>query len=164
MLTVANLLTGLRLVPFALFVWAAHKSQVELTALCFALAWVPDAIDGWLARKLNQATSFGYVFDKAVDRLVLVGGMLVLLVTNLVPMYALLLATKDVVATPAAFRRRVRGGALRDFGRWGKAATLLQGTALLWLLLGFPYGLLVTLIVATFGVVAGAVYTRSLDQ
>ena len=122
-MTAANLVTGLRLVPFALFVYAAHQGKIGVAAVFFAIAWAADGVDGALARRLKQTTAFGYVFDKAVDRLVLVGGMLVLVAAGLVPAYALLVAAKDVVVTPTAFRRRTHGQALRDLGGWGKAAT-----------------------------------------
>jgi phosphatidylglycerophosphate synthase len=162
--TLANFVTGARLAPFGLFVYAAHQGSVVAAAAFFLIAWATDSVDGWLARRLKQETAFGYVFDKAVDRLVLVGGVLVLVAAGLVPAYALLIATKDVVVTPAAFRRRIRGGELRDLGRWGKAATFLQGAAVVWLLFGLPYGLGVTLLVAAFGGVAGVIYVKSLHH
>jgi phosphatidylglycerophosphate synthase len=163
MLTITNLVTGSRLVLFAGFVFAAHRELTGTAVVLFSFAWALDGIDGWLARRLEQATAFGFVFDKAVDRVVLVGGTLVVIITGLVPLSALLLITKDLLLLPAAAQRSAEGKALRDLGRLGRLATLLQGAALLWLMLAFPYGLAIAVGVAVFGVVTTVIYLRQLD-
>lgn len=158
--TAANAVTAFRLVIFALFVYATQRGIVSVAAAAFALAWGLDAVDGWLARRLRQATAFGFVFDKAVDRLVLVGGLFVLLAAGLVPLWSLLLLTKDVLVVPLVVRRSVAGQALRDLGAAGKAVAALQGLTLLWLLLGMPFGVVLTVAVAVAGGWAGYRYVQ----
>lgn len=160
LLTAANAVTAFRLLVFALFVYVAHRGFAAATAATFTLAWGLDAVDGWLARRLKQTTAFGFVFDKAVDRLVLVGGLFTLLVAGLVPLWSLLLLTKEVFVLPAVVRRRAAGQVLRDLGVAGKAAAACQGLALLWLLLGVSFGEIVTTVVAFAGGWAGWRYVR----
>ncbi|MBI4022007.1 MAG: CDP-alcohol phosphatidyltransferase family protein [Candidatus Andersenbacteria bacterium] len=158
--TYANAVTAFRLLLLAQFVYLAHAGHVGLSALAFTLAWGLDAVDGLVARWRQQVTPFGYVFDKAVDRLVLVGSLFVLVVEGLVPLWSLLLLTKDVLVIPVVVRRRMAGLALHDLGAAGKAAAVLQGAVLLWVLAGWPYGLVFSVVVALVGAFVAYQYTR----
>lgn len=65
--TWANLLTALRLastMPCAYGVWSGNW---HIAGACFTLAAVTDFFDGWLARRYEQASSLGGLFDHATD-------------------------------------------------------------------------------------------------
>ena len=76
-----NVLTLLRIgiIPvfiiifFLPFVWAHY-----LAALLFALACLTDWLDGFLARKLEQSSSFGAFFDPVADKLLVSASLLLL--------------------------------------------------------------------------------------
>jgi phosphatidylglycerophosphate synthase len=157
-MTVANLTTGSRVVFFVLFVWAAHIGAIEWMVVSFILAWGLDAVDGWVARRLNQTTGFGYIFDKVVDRVVLFCGLLVLLVNRLVPDYLLLVLVKDIASLPAASVQIHSNRAMPSTGRLGKVASAAQGVAVMWALFGAPYSFFVVLLVAVLGGVVGGFY------
>ncbi len=159
-MTVANAVTGVRLIFFALFLWAAAAHQIGLAIFFWLLAWALDFVDGWLARRLRQATAFGYIFDKAVDRLVLFGGVLVVLTEQLVPDYALLLLTKEIAILPALSWQMHQRAAMPSLGLFGKILNILQGLGFIWLLLGLPGGLWITLTIAVLGGGAGYWYLR----
>jgi phosphatidylglycerophosphate synthase len=154
-LTVATVVTGLRLGFFAVFIWAAQVGLSGLIEGAFIFAWGLDAVDGWLARRLRQETDFGYVFDKATDRLVLFGGILVLLAYGLVPVYVIVVLVKDIVVLPAVGTMYIRGQRVKDMGKMGKLVAFLQGISIVWALLGWG-GLvvLVTLVALVGGLVA----------
>jgi CDP-diacylglycerol--glycerol-3-phosphate 3-phosphatidyltransferase len=157
-MTAANIVTGIRLVLFAFFVVAAHEREVGLAAGLFAVAWGLDVVDGWLARRLKQASRFGFLFDKAVDRIVILGGCLVLLMEGLIPEPAILLLTKDIVMLPA-LTVWIKTKKQLEIIRWpGKIVTTLQGGAILWLLLGLPNELAVIFLVAAIGAIVGGRY------
>jgi len=162
--TVANLVTGFRLLPFALFIWFAHQGNIVPAASMFLLAWGLDAVDGLAARALQQETVFGYVFDKAVDRLVLVCGLFVLIVLNVVPLGSLFLITKDVIVIPTVVRRGAEGAVFQGLGLLGRVASLLQGSALLWLMLGWPGSGLIISVVGIFSVWVGVRYLQELQD
>ena len=63
----ANLLTLLRLLAGPLLVWLILNEEWWLTALTLAIAILSDFFDGKIARKMNQATAFGGLFDHATD-------------------------------------------------------------------------------------------------
>src|SRR6185369_6107655 len=81
---IANALTLLRIVLVPVFVVLMVASRMTEpgyrigAAFAFGIASLTDFADGWLARMLNQVTSFGQVADPIADK-VLTGAALVLL-------------------------------------------------------------------------------------
>lgn len=67
--TWANLLTTLRLLILIPTVVAILIQSWLVASILFALAVITDIYDGKLARKLNQTSPFGGLFDHATDAL-----------------------------------------------------------------------------------------------
>jgi CDP-diacylglycerol--glycerol-3-phosphate 3-phosphatidyltransferase len=77
-----NLLTLSRifLIPIFVVVYIIPGSQTYLlAALLFGLAAFTDWLDGYLARRLNQATPFGAFLDPVADKLIVVAALSVLI-------------------------------------------------------------------------------------
>ncbi len=58
---------------------AGRVWMLDVATLLFILAALSDALDGYLARKHNQVTSFGRVLDPFADKLLVVGTFVLLL-------------------------------------------------------------------------------------
>ena len=79
-------LTWLRIVAIPLFVavlyvpedWIAEKSRNVISMWIFIAAAVTDWLDGWLARRWNQTTSFGAFLDPVADKLMVAAALIVL--------------------------------------------------------------------------------------
>lgn len=72
-LTIPNLLTIFRilLIPFLVIVfYLPIKYSYSISACIFALAAFTDWLDGFLARKLGQYSSFGEFLDPVADKLI----------------------------------------------------------------------------------------------
>ena len=65
----ANLLTGLRLIVLAPCVVAILQGYWWAAAALFTVAALSDYYDGKLARRFNQTSPFGGLFDHATDAL-----------------------------------------------------------------------------------------------
>jgi CDP-diacylglycerol---glycerol-3-phosphate 3-phosphatidyltransferase len=71
LLNVPNVLTVAR-IPLTILLCAFIHYQLWPVALVtFAIAAVTDWIDGWWARKFNQMSAFGRVFDPLTDKILL---------------------------------------------------------------------------------------------
>jgi phosphatidylglycerophosphate synthase len=161
-LTVPNGVTLARLalvVALGVFVW---QNNFFLVVSSFALAWALDVVDGWLARSLHQETATGSLLDKFTDRLLVIGGVILLIGKHFLPPWSLVLLVKDAVVIPATFRQLNRHQSIADMERFGKVVTALQGLAVVWLLLSWPGGYLVVGLVAILGAIAGWRYNEQM--
>jgi len=157
-MSIANVITGSRLIWFVFFIWAVETDRLGWAALMFLAAWGLDAVDGWTARRLGQVTEFGYVFDKAVDRTVLIVGLIVLLMHQVVPDYAFLILAKDIAALPTITVQIKSMRVVPSMGRGGKLVVVGQGLAVFWVWANLPGGWWIVLGVAMLGVVVGGQY------
>lgn len=62
-----NLLSLLRIVLAPLMLWLAWRGEREAFIAMLLLAWLSDAVDGWLARRLKQITELGARLDSWGD-------------------------------------------------------------------------------------------------
>lgn len=77
-LTVANLLTVLRLILIPVFVTAAYYQNFDWALCVFFAAAITDGLDGLVARAFNQKTQLGAILDPMADKLLLVTAFIVL--------------------------------------------------------------------------------------
>ncbi len=77
-----NLLTLLRIVLIPMFVvvyFLPYSWANEVTTALFIVAGITDWLDGYLARKLGQYSSFGAFLDPVADKLMVAAALIVLL-------------------------------------------------------------------------------------
>lgn len=80
-MNIPNSLTFLRIALIPLFVitfYLPFKGHYILTGFLFAVAAITDWLDGYLARKLQQGSSFGAFLDPVADKLLVVVGLVIL--------------------------------------------------------------------------------------
>ncbi|HWV16644.1 MAG TPA: CDP-diacylglycerol--glycerol-3-phosphate 3-phosphatidyltransferase [Cellvibrio sp.] len=80
-MTLANQLTLLRIIFIPLFVvifYLPFKWAHLSCAVLFTLAAITDWLDGYVARKYNQSTSFGAFLDPVADKLMVAIALLLL--------------------------------------------------------------------------------------
>ena len=64
-----------------------YLNNFELSIVFFVLAAVTDAMDGFLARKMNWQTDLGAILDPIADKLLLSGTIFILWLNQLIPFY-----------------------------------------------------------------------------
>ena len=90
-LNVPNCITIFRLALVPVFVWLFLKGSRDWALGCFLLAAVSDALDGFLARLLNQRTKLGGILDPIADKLLIFAALVVLVIQGQIPLWLLLL-------------------------------------------------------------------------
>ena len=90
-LNVPNCITIFRLALVPVFVWLFLRGSRDWALGCFLLAAVSDALDGFLARLLNQRTKLGGILDPIADKLLIFAALVVLVIQGQIPLWLLLL-------------------------------------------------------------------------
>lgn len=126
-----NALTLLRLLLVPVFAALYLTGSVRLALVVYVAAALTDALDGFLARKLNQITSFGKLFDPLADKLMQLTMLICLATTGHVAwVYIGILLLKElymVVGAAVLFRRKI----VIQANILGKIATLTGVAAIL---------------------------------
>src|SRR3954452_25402166 len=84
--TVPNALSVLRLLGVPLFLWLVLGPEADGWALgVLMLSGVTDYLDGYLARRLDQASRLGAILDPVADRLYILAVVIGLALRDIVP-------------------------------------------------------------------------------
>jgi phosphatidylglycerophosphate synthase len=159
----ANLLTGLRLLLTPLVAWAILQEHWLLAAPTFFIAVITDVLDGRIARRLNQASASGGLFDHATDALFVTTSAASVAAHGTAPWLL-------VVLIPAAFvqymldSKALSGHNLRTslIGRWnGVAYFFVPGTFIVVQGAGFNWFDLDLLYLAAWGLVVSTLISMS---
>jgi CDP-diacylglycerol--glycerol-3-phosphate 3-phosphatidyltransferase len=139
--TVPTLLTWARIVAIPLIVGVYYlpldtvTRNVAATAM-FVLFALTDWLDGWLARKLNQTSSFGAFLDPVADKFLVCAALLVLVHLQRVDALVALIIIGREIAISALREWMAQIGASRSVAvhMLGKAKTTAQMIAIPFLL------------------------------
>jgi cardiolipin synthase len=136
--TVPNALSFLRLLGVPLFLWLVLGPEADGWALALlAASGVTDYLDGYLARRLDQASRLGEVLDPVADRLYILAVVIGLAIRDIVPWwFAIILPLRDVLLWGLVPILRTRGYSALPVHFLGKAATFNLLYAFPLLLLG----------------------------
>lgn len=130
--TIPNILTMLRLVLIPVFVWffcLAHpsgqcvrKDWLMASLAVFVVASLTDMLDGYLARKLNQITDFGKLFDPLADKLMVLTAMVCQAVAGVFPWAAIIIVAAKELYMVLGGMFMLKRGVVVYSNIYGKAA------------------------------------------
>lgn len=81
-----NIIGYLRVIFMMIAFYTAQTSYVT-TFTCYFLSFFGDVVDGYVARRFNQCSTFGAIFDMITDRVATCGLLVVL--SNCYPTYSI---------------------------------------------------------------------------
>ena len=136
--TVPNLITLLRLFCLPIFLWLLFSVKDRGAA-----AWLlgglgaTDWVDGWIARRFNQKSDFGAIFDPTVDRGLFIVAVIAILIDQSMPIwFGVSILVREVFVASAMSIATAFGMKRFAVNKWGKRYTFLLMFAVPLILLG----------------------------
>ncbi len=165
--TVPTLLTWARIVAIPLIIGAYFlpidgASRNLLATVLFVFFALTDWLDGWLARKLNQASAFGAFLDPVADKFLVCASLLVLVHLQRADVFVALVIIGREIAISALREWMAQIGASRSVAvhMLGKLKTTAQMVAIPFLLFdGKLFGVIDTRVWGSWLLLAAAVLT-----
>ena len=151
-MTIPTLMTWTRIFAIPLIVGVFYLDYAPATAnlvatVLFVVFALTDWLDGYLARKLNQTSSFGAFLDPVADKFLVCASLLVLVHLNRVDVFVALIIIGREIAISALREWMAQIGASKSVAvhRIGKFKTVAQMVAIPFLLFDGPlFGLIHT--------------------
>ena len=134
------LLTWLRIVLIPLVVgvfflpdaWMTGAEKNATATVVFVVAALTDLLDGWLARRLNQTSSFGAFLDPVADKLMVTAALLILLqLSRINALIALVIVGREIAISALREWMAQLGAGKSVAVHWlGKIKTIAQMVAI----------------------------------
>jgi cardiolipin synthase len=170
-LTIPNLLSGLRLVSVPVFLGFWLTGARDTAVVIYAVSAWSDFFDGWIARRTGTVTELGKLLDPLADRVFIVALAIALVAAQALSwVLTVAIVLRDVViviAFPFLERRGVPRLAVNLVGKTATAALLmgltllaLDETSFSWAEGADVPGLILTVLGAVLYWVAGLMYGR----
>ena len=127
-MTSANMITLLRIALIPLFMAAQRFGWLSGTVALgiFILASLTDTLDGYVARRFNQVSTFGKFIDPLADKLLVSSAILVLVAEGIMPAWvAMIVLARDFIVTSLRLVA-VGGGRVISAHLSGKVRTIIN--------------------------------------
>ena len=131
--TIPNILTTVRLFAIPVMAWFIFQSgetgdgQYRVIAFVFFISiWLTDVADGFIARKFNQVSEFGKIYDPFVDKVFQFTTALMMLIIGRIPAWIVIfmLVKEAVMILGGAYLLQKKSVVVH--AKWyGKATTVL---------------------------------------
>jgi cardiolipin synthase len=128
MLTVPNLITLVRLLCIPLFLWLLFGEEMRAeAAILLGVLGATDWVDGYVARRFNQVSDFGKMFDPVVDRLLMIVGVGSIIIDGAVPLwFGIVVIAREIVLSVYVASITAMGARRMDVTWVGKTGTFFQ--------------------------------------
>jgi len=141
-----NMITFFRiaLVPvlFLLLFSSPGKLQSFFAGLVFSVASISDAVDGYLARRMNLVTQFGKFLDPLADKLLVGVALIMMILLGRVALWiVVIILGRELLVTLLRIVAIRRNNQVVEASRAGKYKTGFQIAAIFPLLFHYEYNL-----------------------
>lgn len=134
--TVPNAITTVRALFIPLIVYLlAGRHSFGWAGFTMGAIGATDWIDGYVARRFNQSSTFGKMYDPTVDRVMMVATIITILVVGAVPRwFALTIVIREVAVSMWVVAITAMGAKRMNVTWWGKCGTFANLCAFPWFL------------------------------
>ncbi len=107
-------------------------TQWLIIDLIFIIASITDKLDGYLARKNNQVTTFGKFLDPLADKILVLSAMMMLVEMSKLPAWIpIIVLAREFVISGYRLIAVEKGGKVIAASKWGKIKTVTQMLAII---------------------------------
>lgn len=100
--------------------------------LIFIIASITDKLDGYLARKNNQVTTFGKFLDPLADKILVLAAMVMLVEMAKLPAWIpIIVLAREFIVSGYRLVAVEKGGQVIAASKWGKIKTVTQMIAII---------------------------------
>ena len=100
--------------------------------LIFIIASITDKLDGYLARKNNQVTTFGKFLDPLADKILVLAAMIMLVEMSKLPSWIpIIVVAREFLVSGYRLIAVEKGGKVIAASKWGKLKTVTQMIAII---------------------------------
>jgi CDP-diacylglycerol--glycerol-3-phosphate 3-phosphatidyltransferase len=127
--TIPNLLTVFRILLVPVLVAAllsGLNSGDTLAAIVFVVASITDALDGWMARRNKDITTFGKLMDPLADKLLITSALVSLVSLDRLQAWVAMVIIAREFAVTGLRQLAMEHGEVIPASQWGKAKTVVQ--------------------------------------
>jgi cardiolipin synthase len=135
-LTAPNVITTVRALCIPLFLYLLFwRDSHGWAGFVLGALGATDWVDGYVARRFNQTSTFGKMYDPTVDRLMMVVGIISIIVDGSVPLwFALVILIREVLVAGWVLTTVALGAKRMNVTWWGKVGTFANMCAFPWFL------------------------------
>lgn len=145
-MNLANKLTVLRIILVPIFVivgylgtlgiisgeWIGIPVAYVLMNIIFILASITDKLDGYIARKRNQVTTFGKFLDPLADKILVLTALVMLVEYGKIPAWIpVIVLAREFLVSGYRLVAVEKGGKVIAASIWGKLKTVTQMIAII---------------------------------
>lgn len=106
--------------------------QYLIIDLIFVIASITDKLDGYLARKNNQVTTFGKFLDPLADKILVLAAMVMLVEMSKLPAWIpIIVLAREFMISGYRLIAVEKGGKVIAASKWGKIKTVTQMIAII---------------------------------
>lgn len=106
--------------------------QYLIIDLIFIIASITDKLDGFLARKNNQVTTFGKFLDPLADKILVLAAMIMLVEMNKLPAWIpIIILAREFMISGYRLIAVEKEGKVIGASKWGKLKTVTQMIAII---------------------------------
>lgn len=138
-LTIPNLISFIRLCLVPAYLTLLLEEHNILATILFSIAAGTDFVDGQIARRTHTVSKLGQLLDPAVDRILMITGVLGVYLVGRLPLWVIVLVVfRDLLLLVGGFILTLRFKARVPVVFIGKVATTLLFVGFAFLLLNLP--------------------------
>lgn len=125
------ILVIISMIDFPIRLWNIPLEYI-LADIIFIIAAITDKIDGYLARKNNQVTTFGKFLDPIADKILVVSALIILVERGTIPAWIpIVIVFREFLVSGYRLIASQSNGKVIAANKWGKLKTVTQMLAII---------------------------------